>query len=319
MGRTIFFLALFIVPTWWILKKDYKRGFFIALCLLCFMTSQLSISAGPAELTFTRAMLMVLTLYWWLWNRKQPKANRVKPLYMNFMKFWVALVICSTLFSQVFGDSLKWAISFLTEVALFYVIVATSIQDEEDFWKAWKAISTAVAIAAVIGTYEYYREFNPVNEWMGVPNGKTPEETMSTFQHRILFGYASAMGWPLLLIWAYREQKKNKQRILVALSACALGCCYFTNSRGAWVGSAIDGVLLYFLGTAKIRKTIVFMLIMAVVVIVIRPGVRQTVVDLVMSTFDPTSYRGGSYYYRKELWPMAFKLVDASPNRMLWG
>jgi hypothetical protein len=38
-----------------------------------------------------------------------------------------------------------------------------------------------------------------------------------------------------------------------------------------------------------------------------------------MSTFDPDSYRGMSYYYRKELWPVAIKLVHGSPAKFLFG
>ena len=59
--------------------------------------------------------------------------------------------------------------------------------------------------------------------------------------------------------------------------------------------------------------------ILVALVIAVRPGVRATVVDLVGSTFEKDSYRGESARYRKELWRVAFTLVNSSPERALFG
>src|SRR5947207_14849946 len=76
---------------------------------------------------------------------------------------------------------------------------------------------------------------------------------------------------------------------------------------------------MYVLGTRKVPKCMNVLPALSVFVIIARPGVRDTLRDLFMSTFDPDSYRGKSYYYRKELWPVAKSLAATSGTRTLFG
>ena len=315
--RALFFLLLFIIPVWRALQRDYEKGLYISLTLFAFMTNRLELDFGPFEMTFPRILLIVVTIYWFQWRNRQESLAKVP--YLNLIKFWWVMALCSMVFSEDFGSSLKWFISFSTQVVLFYVIVGESIRDEADVMKAYKALCVSTGIVAVLGMIEYYRGFNPALDWMGAYQEKDTEDVIVTFQHRILFGYAVAMGWPLLLTLSYRAQGWKKVWTLKGLAMAALACCYFSNSRGAWFGSAIAGVVMFFLGTSKVRKSMITFLLLSVFVVIARPGVRATLVDLTMSTFDPDSYRGASYYYRKELWPMAIKLVSNSPIRMLFG
>src|SRR5262249_33857580 len=79
------------------------------------------------------------------------------------------------------------------------------------------------------------------------------------------------------------------------------------------------GVIMYLLGTRSVRKSMHVFALLSLVVVIVRPGVRDTLRDLFMSTFDPDSYRGKSYYYRKELWPVARSLAATSGTRTLFG
>jgi O-antigen ligase len=99
----------------------------------------------------------------------------------------------------------------------------------------------------------------------------------------------------------------------------AIAACYFSGSRGPWFGAAVAGALMYVFGTPKVRKSMHLFACLTVLMVIARPGVRATIVDLTESTFDPDSYRGRSYYYRKELWPVALSLAKTSPVRTLFG
>jgi len=104
--------------------------------------------------------------------------------------------------------------------------------------------------------------------------------------------------------------------IVVMLSIAA---CYYSGSRGPWFGAAIAGVVMYLLASARVRKSMRIFGYLTIFMIIARPGVRDTLVDLTMSTFDEDSYRGASYSYRKELWPVAINLAKTSPVRALFG
>ena len=317
--QSLFWIILFIAPVWVALNRDYQRGLCNALVLFALMPSTLRISVGSAfEFTFQRVLLILVLGYWIRWI-----ASRGRPLKIPFIRivaaWWVANLL-SLIFSPDKGLSLKWFVSFSTEIVLFYVIVSTSLTDAASILGAFRALCVSSAIIALLGAIEYYTQFNPVLQWMGILEpGKAEGDVIATFRHRILFGYSAAMGWPLLLALAQRLHRQAASVGVVFVAMVAIAGAYFSNSRGPWFAVPIAGVILLVLATRRMRRTVLVFCLLAVVVLVARPGVRATVYDLVMTTNDPDSYRGGSYEYRKELWPVAFDLAGSSPVRALFG
>ena len=58
---------------------------------------------------------------------------------------------------------------------------------------------------------------------------------------------------------------------------------------------------------------------LAAAILVLRPGVRDTIRNLYTATFDEDSQKGGSYQTRWQLWTVAWKEIQVSPNRFLFG
>jgi hypothetical protein len=315
--QTFISIALFLVPVWMMLKRDFPSGLCGALVLFTVMPSTLCLQAGAFELTFQRILLVLVTLYWvpWLASRRRPMAI---PL-IGLMGAWWAANLLSFLFAIDHALSVKWLLSFSTEIVLFYMIVSTTLTDAESLLKAFHALCVSAAVIAVLGVIEYYTQFNPALDWMGIVEPKDATDVIVTFRHRILFGYAMAMGWPLLLALAHRIPGRMKGVAMTGVVMLAIAACYFSGSRGPWFGAAVAGAVMYIFGTSKVRKSMRVFACLTVLMIVARPGVRATIVDLTESTFDPDSYRGRSYYYRKELWPVALSLAKTSPVRTLFG
>lgn len=314
----IVWIALFIVPAWLALKKDFKRGLCVSLGLFASMPSTLSLPLGGAfEMTSQRILLIVVTLYWipWLKREGQPLTIPFKGL---IVAWWVVNVL--SLFVAVDASrGVKWFVSFSTEMILFYIIVSSALTDKDTVLGAVRAFAISGGVLGVLGVIEYYKEFNPVLDWMGIAETKDANDVIVTFRHRILFGYCMGMSWPLLLAMTLQMKKKIHMIVAAAVIAMMVTSCYFSNSRGPWTAAALSGIALYIFGTAQARRCLQVMAVLAVVVVIVRPGIRATLVDLVASTFDSDSYRGRSYAYRKELWPAAFRLTKESPIRFAVG
>src|SRR5262249_2546470 len=159
-----------------------------------------------------------------------------------------------------------------------------TVTDIDTLMGAFHGFCISAAILAVLGTIEYYTQFNPALDWIGIKEIKDVTDVIVTFRHRILFGYSMAMGWPMLLALAFRVEGRVKKLLLPAAVMMAIGSCYFSNSRGPWFGAALASGIMFVFGSAKVRKSMAIFAALSVIMVIVRPGVRATLVDLTMST-----------------------------------
>jgi hypothetical protein len=316
---SILFIALFLIPALWAMRKDFPQGLAVSLVLFLTMSNGLHVDGlgGGFDLTFHRLLLLAVVAFWLSWRSRRDLTAEVP--FARILLLWFATNLLSLILAKDFALSLKWFVTFCSEFVLFYIIMASVLTDSGAVEKAYRAICWGTSIIAVLGTIEYYTLFNPFIEWLKIPQPKDENDVLVGFKHRILFGYAMAMGWPLLLAAAHRQQSRGTRRIYFLLTVLTLSACYFSGSRGPWFAAALGGGLLFMLGSPQMRRSITIFALLSLVVVILRPGVRDTLVDLVSSTFDKDSYRGRSYYYRKELWPVAISLANASIERGLFG
>lgn len=104
--------------------------------------------------------------------------------------------------------------------------------------------------------------------------------------------------------------------LLVGLCAAA---CYFSQSRGPWLAMAIGLAVVGWLGTHRQRRILVGFALCAALVLVLRPGVAETLSSRYQSTIDPDSFKAGTYKYRWELWRVAWTRISNSPWRLALG
>ncbi|MGB7746517.1 MAG: O-antigen ligase family protein [Verrucomicrobiia bacterium] len=315
--QTFISIGIFLVPVWVMMKRDFPSGLCGGLVLFTVMPSTLCLQAGAFEMTFQRILLLVVTLCWLPWLASRRRTMEIP--FIGLLGAWWVANLLSFAFAVDHALSVKWLLSFTTEIVLFYLIVSTTLTDAESLLRAFRALCLSTAVIAILGVIEYYTQFNPALDWMGIIEPKDSTDVIVTFRHRILFGYSMAMGWPLLLALAYRMRGRLKMMAMIGIVTLAIAACYFSGSRGPWFGAAVAGAVMYVFGTSKVRKSMHLFACLTVLMVIARPGVRATIVDLTASTFDPDSYRGRSYYYRKELWPVAVSLAKTSPVRALFG
>src|SRR5262249_24411050 len=147
------------------MRRDFPRGFCAAITLFTMMPSTLHLEAGSFELTFQRILLGVVLVCWVPWVMKQPN---VAIAFKGLMIAWWVSNLISLWVSIDPSLSLKWFLSFSTEMILFYVIVTTTITTREMMMRAFHCLCASVAILAILGTIEYYKEVNLILTLLGI-------------------------------------------------------------------------------------------------------------------------------------------------------
>ena len=321
MGRSLIIMLVLLVPVLRILKKDFHKGLAVSVALLVATPNYLSLSLGGGipELTFHRVLLLCL---FWHWMSVSKYYRPLPPApFLRILLFLSAAIFMSFVFSIYRSGSLKYFLVFVLEVVVFFVIVSTSVRNQDDIRRILFCIAVGLGVVAVLAGIERHWEIN----WsryliLGDPSGGGDEgDITATFSHRILLGYGMAIAVPIILASKEREQRKGWRRFLWVAMLAAVAGCYFANSRGPWLGLFIGTAPLVVLGSRETKRVFVGIALLGVLVVAVRPGVRETLLQRFYSTFDTDTVKGKSYEYRWMLWHVAYSEIMKSPERTLFG
>jgi len=314
-------MALILVPVFRCLKRDYHAGLALCVGLMVSMPDylRLSFGGGIPELTIHRLLLIVLLLFWVSVSRQVP--SRPAAPFLRGLFILGATQLMSLLLSVYFSGSVKSFLAFALEIVLFFMIVSTSLREREVILKVLSAVAVALGVVAVIAGIERRWEIN-LSQYLVLGNGDVnSEDITSTYPHRIVLGYAMAMVVPVILAVKDQEPRKKKRLVLWCLLLLAIAGCYFSNSRGPWSGLIIGTAPLIIFGSRDTKRVFVMFALLAVLVLAVRPGVRETLTAAIgsLTDKDEDSVKGNSYQYRWRLWHVAFAEIKKSPERMLFG
>ncbi len=285
---------------------------------------RLDMPGGLPELTIQRLLLLISVYYWRREKRyriKNPDHGVINTLLLN-----IFLVFFSTVFSIALDLSLKSIISLAFEEYFFFWLVYTSMHNEKDILRVFKHIGYGLGIVAVLGFIEYYTQFNPVDEY--IVQGPRPDmglayagwyDVLGTFPHRILFGYAMVCGAMITFGCYFLEKTKLRRIMWLVLLAFFSASTYFSNSRGPWFALPLAVGVIAVWGSSRSRKLILYLGLAIIIGLLIKPGVRETIFELVGETFQKDTHKGESYEYRWLCWSVAYRKIVESPIRVLFG
>jgi hypothetical protein len=310
-------IAVFVVA-----QRSFSKGTCVGIALLVSLSPDLDIGT---VLTVHRVILAVLLLFW----LQSPQGGAVRGR-MPFVSILIVILgshIVSAMISmtpselvveQPKGSSLKDCIAFAVEILLFYKLVGSTLTTPKAGLAALRALVYGLAAVAVVAVIErYFRIILPVilfSHFRYLLDG-----IQSTYPHRILLGYAMAMGMPIALSLLDLAPTKRQKILMWAVVVLTAVACFLADSRGGWIGMAIGGAISFLLGTAQTRKRCLWVIAFALATLLLKPGVRDTIVDRYVETFDTGSYKERSYSYRWKLWNVSFGEIGKSPERMLFG
>lgn len=284
---------------------------------------------GLFDLTCQRLMSIVLIVLYCTLSRKSAAGGQ----FATPMKWLILIHICwcivSTANSVVPLQSIKKMIGELVEYYLLYFIFFRTISEIRTVRRILFAITAAVVVCSAFGTFEAYSNWRLL-DWLpaveyrfsGWDFGDPMERggrIQTTFPHPILYGAGLVMGITLALYLLTTTKQTNKRIVLwVGLFLMFLNI-YKTSSRGPWLAVMISFGCFLLLGHNRLRKYLLVFAALTVLVMVVRPGVLDTLTNIYYGTIDPTSPLGSSYEYRYALRDVVEKAVSQSTQRALWG
>jgi hypothetical protein len=316
---------VFVLIILWVigkLQRDLSAGMRAVFALLVFLPSTLRIDlpAPLPQLTIHR-ILIVIAFVFLIRNRSPDRQRWSIPNLWLIVLFGLSQVT-SLLFGTDFVGGLKNCGNYAIETVLFYLLISEYVLAERDLVRLLSSVCYGLAAVAVVATFEKYFRFDPVGLISSAGGGSPLAATgdiAATYPHRILMGYAMAMGVLLSLALASYEKEVKPRRIMYGITLLLIGATYFSTSRGPWLGLGLGLFGIAVLGGRNVRKKLALIAVLAAAILVLRPGVRETISNLYNATFDSDSLKGGSYDYRWQLWTVAWNQIRLSPVRFLFG
>jgi O-Antigen ligase len=322
--------VIVVVTLCWVAKR---RGLAEALPYFTFFVvlipdqSQFKLP-GLFDLTSRRvAVATLLALYV---TTPKPRNSLATPLkyLMLLSAAWVAI---STFSSLQFSTSFKQLIAQVAEYYIVYYIFVHTVSRMETIHRVASALVLAIGVCCVFACFEAYLNWSvmslfPAELWntyegnsaiyVAVDRGL---RVQSTFPHPILFGDAIAMALPIALYLLSARQLKLPRKVMWATILLMFWSVYKTSSRGPWLAAGVSLGLLFLMMRNRARKQILIFVALGASVLVIRPGVWESIFNMYSGTLDPTSPLGMSYDYRYALANSVQKAAQENVERGLFG
>lgn len=311
------------------LTKGFERvlPFFTFVAVLVPDESNIPLP-GVFDLTTRRVALATLIALYFLFSKKNSDETGNDALPLKFLLI-VHILWClvATANSIDILRSFKNLMVIGFEYYVLYLVYYRSITKTETIEKIVTAMVYAMSFTTIFGAYEAYTGWH-VMSWfpprtyrfaVGMEDEARGIRAQSTFAHPILYGGALAMVLPLALSVVATSKSKLKRLFVWICIMSMFLCLYKTSSRGPWIASVLGFMLTFLITSNQIRKYMLFIVCLCVSVMVVRPGVYDTLKDSYVATFDPNSPMGTSYEYRSALRQVAVRALAKSTRRQLWG
>lgn len=298
-------ICFFVLIVWRQYRKEPAEGLCLAFFLLVSMPTSLSVivSEDLPTITIHRAILGVL-LVCALWGSSKSRAL----MQVSFGKILTGIAAScsiSTMLSPFLSVSVKQYLYFIIEVLGTFWIVRRSIQSASEARRLINWIGAGLAFVGAVAAMERYTGWRVsdlfprgVDEqfFWAVNNGEAA--VTSTYSHRILLGLACSLGALKYLQDLILDDAHTNQRVAFLGTGLCLAALYFSMSRGPWLAfAACAGALIVATGGKGIKWGGLFTVLVCVVLLIM-PGVFETIAGLASSTLDPNTVRGSSFQWR---------------------
>jgi hypothetical protein len=300
------------------------------VCIVVPQTSEIFLPGLFGLTTQRLVVVLLITLYFGVGKRDHGASLAKESPLKWLMIAQVAWSLISTANSVVPVMSIKKLLSEVVEYYVLYAIYAKTITSVRTIYRILNAMVAALFVCSVLGTIEAYTGWSvmslfPAQESqiglaLGISGGDEGR-VASTFPHAILFGAALVIAITLALHLVKVAKTGARKVLLWAAILLMFSNIYKSFSRGPWLGLILALTLLLLFEGGKLRKYLLVIATLVALVLVIRPGVYDSISNLYGETFAVNwdSPKGLSYEYRYELRRVAQKALARDFRRELWG
>jgi hypothetical protein len=279
---------------------------------------------------YTRRLALAILVIAFVSVRKR-SVIRTLPL-KHLILMHTGWIIVSTMNSIVVVTSVKQMIAQIIEYYVIYYVFVKTVSDVSTIKRMALAMIAAVAVACGFGLFEVYAHWSVLSIFpaelqltYGTGNALYAElmdrgiRARSVFTHPILFGGAISMMVPLTLYFLTTVKSVPQRLLLNVALVLMFWNLYKTSSRGPWLATCLSLAVLMLAASARVRKRILAVAVLAALVLVTRPGIASTIWNMYRATLDPTSKMGYSYQYRPVLLKTVMKTLTEQPSRGVVG
>jgi hypothetical protein len=307
-----------------VFRHGYEESLPVLAFLLILFPNASQLPIPFFDLTTQRVLIIAAcVLYLFRVGQEKTTSNTQSQLPLKALILCqIAWMIASTADSAVFTVSLKTVLSQSFDYYLTYYLFAKRITQARTVHRIIWAVVMAMALCAVFGAIEAYQGWSVLSLF---PSGFSGIETdrgvrvQSTFSHAILFGGALAMVIPLAFYLLPTARSAFQRGFLwVAVMIMFLNI-YKTGSRGPWLALIASLVALFVFGQGHLKKTVMATCMLCLIVLIVRPGVWESLYNTYAATSDSDSPQGESYQWRYALYRVAIEQVNKDVGRALWG
>ncbi|HUY14103.1 MAG TPA: O-antigen ligase family protein [Terriglobia bacterium] len=318
---------------WVALTRGLERALPFAAFVLVLVPRQSNIAVpGLPDVTTARLTVLSLALLYVVFGRAQSTTRSAgRPALAILILADLAWLATSTADSVVPLVSFKALLSQALDFFLVYYIFFKAATDLNTIRRILGGIVSAIGVCCILGYFEAYHQWTVMQYFPAITDlaGSSSQglavglgrglRIRSTFPHPILFGAALAFAIPLTLYLIKTAQSRAGKIILWASLMLMFMNIYKTASRGPWLALIISMALLVIFSRSEVRKYIVWLAVLSAFVLIVRPGVWDTIKSDYDATLVPDSPEGESYQYRYELLHLATRRIGGDLDRALWG
>ena len=312
-------------------KQGLERALPFAAFLIALVPIESLFPLGLFTLTTHRIIVGVLAVLYLTRGKRTAGSLRKTPTPLKvIMLIHITWCLVATANSIVPELSIKKLCSVVLEYYLLYLIFYKSISKIETIHKILMAIVMAISLCCVWGSFEAYKGWDILDYFPAVGHhwgaltgaGEQDREVRAhgTYDHAILYGAVLAMAITLDL-YLLSIFTKPKQKVFLWIGLCLMFLnIYKTSSRGPWLDVMLGCLLLLLFGKRQTRKTILLLGALSVSVLLVRPGVWDTIAGIYDNTFNGDTATASSYSYRFALQHAAVERALNNPTtHAIWG
>lgn len=312
------------------MTKGYERALPVAAFFIVLFPEESKLPIpGVFDLTTQRFVTITLILLAFVARHRQRPLPKKLPLQIA-VAVLAAWWLLSGLNSIVMATSVKNVLAQILDYFTIYYIFAKYVTSTATVRKIIFGMVAGMVVCSVFGLLEAYEQWTVISilptmqHTFGLSGNLYLDKSrglrvQSTFGHPILFGLGLAMAIPMAL-WLASVVQKTWQKVFLWLGIMMMfTCLYKTASRGPWLALGVSLAILLMFSKTKVKKYLTVITLLAVSVLVIRPGVWETILNNYMSTVNTHTEEGESYVYRYVLYDLVIERLDRSVPRMIWG